>query len=115
MIPLLRRASAIDVPELRSSHTVPTPRGGGVPIAVGLLVAAALIHSAVAVPFAVAVAVFGMIGFADDLRGLPVGRRLVLQSAGGAAVAGVLVSNLRMPPAALAASRRSPRYGSSGS
>ena len=103
MIPLLRRVSAIDVPELRSSHTVPTPRGGGVPIAVGLLVAAVLIHSASAVAFAVAVAAFGMIGFADDLRGLSVGRRLVLQGAGGAAVAGVLVSHLRMPPAALAA------------
>jgi UDP-N-acetylmuramyl pentapeptide phosphotransferase/UDP-N-acetylglucosamine-1-phosphate transferase len=65
-------------------------------------VAAALIHSTAAVPFAIAVAAFGMIGFADDLRALPVGRRLVLQAASGAAVAGVLISNLRMPPAALA-------------
>ncbi len=102
MIPLLHRASAIDVPDPRSSHTIPTPRGGGAPIAVGLLVAAALIHSAVALPFAVAVAFFGMIGFADDLRRLPVGRRLVLQCAGGAAVAGVLVGHLVMAPAALA-------------
>ena len=42
-IPLLRRAAVIDVPGHRSSHTVPTPRGGGVPIAAGLLVAAGLI------------------------------------------------------------------------
>ncbi len=101
-IPLLRRASAIDVPESRSSHTIPTPRGGGAPIVLGLLVAAALMHSAVAVPFAIAVTVFALIGFADDLSGLPIGRRLVLQSAGGAAVAGVLVSNLGMSPAAMA-------------
>src|SRR5712691_6554054 len=42
MIALLRRLAVIDVPGGRSSHTVPTPRGGGLPIAVGLLVAAAL-------------------------------------------------------------------------
>ena len=35
-IPLLRRAAIIDVPGHRSSHTVPTPRGGGIPIAAGL-------------------------------------------------------------------------------
>jgi len=32
-IPLLRRAAIIDVPGHRSSHTVPTPGGGGIPIA----------------------------------------------------------------------------------
>ena len=42
-IPLLRRVAAIDTPNLRSSHTVPTPRGGGAPIAAGLILAAALI------------------------------------------------------------------------
>ena len=41
-IPLLRRLAAIDVPGIRSSHSVPTPRGGGLPIVVGLLVAVAL-------------------------------------------------------------------------
>jgi UDP-GlcNAc:undecaprenyl-phosphate/decaprenyl-phosphate GlcNAc-1-phosphate transferase len=101
-IPLLRRASAIDVPGLRSSHSVPTPRGGGVPIALGLLVAAALIHSELALPFAVAVFAFAVTGFADDLRGLPVGPRLALQAVGGAAVGSVLVSHLGMPPAVLA-------------
>ena len=39
-IPLLRRAAIIDAPGHRSSHTVPTPCGGGIPIAAGLLVAA---------------------------------------------------------------------------
>ena len=32
LIPLLRKA-AVDVPNARSSHRVPTPRGGGPPIA----------------------------------------------------------------------------------
>src|ERR1017187_1748859 len=91
-IPLLQRAAAIDVPGLRSSHTVPTPRGGGAPIAVGLILAG--------LPFAATVAVFGAIGFTDDLRGLSAGRRLLLQSAGSAAVAGLLVLRTDMPIAA---------------
>jgi UDP-N-acetylmuramyl pentapeptide phosphotransferase/UDP-N-acetylglucosamine-1-phosphate transferase len=99
-IPLLQRAAAIDVPSLRSSHTVPTPRGGGAPIAVGLVLAGLLIHGATALTFAAAVAIFGAIGFADDLRGLPVRRRLLLQSAGSAVVASLLVARLGLPPAA---------------
>src|SRR5271156_3405259 len=90
-IPLLRRAAVIDVPGPRSSHTVPTPRGGGIPIAAGLLVAAGLIGGAIAVVFACAVAAFGLLGFADDLRGLSARRRLILQAVGGVLVAMVLV------------------------
>jgi UDP-N-acetylmuramyl pentapeptide phosphotransferase/UDP-N-acetylglucosamine-1-phosphate transferase len=96
-IPLLRRAAIFDVPGHRSSHTVPTPRGGGVPVAAGLLVAAALIGGANAAVFAFAVAAFGLLGFAEDLRGLTVGRRLILQAAGGVMVAVVLVRGLAEP------------------
>ena len=100
-IPLLRRAAIIDVPGRRSSHTVPTPRGGGIPIAAGLLVAAGLIGGAIAVVFACAVAAFGLLGFAEDLRGLKAARRLILQAAGGVLVAMVLVSGLAGPAARL--------------
>jgi UDP-GlcNAc:undecaprenyl-phosphate GlcNAc-1-phosphate transferase len=93
-IPLLRRAAIIDMPGHRSSHTVPTPRGGGIPVAAGLLVAAALIGGVIAVVFACAVAAFGLLGFAEDLRGLTAGRRLILQVAGSVLVAMVLVSGL---------------------
>ncbi len=93
-IPLLRRATIIDVPGHRSSHTVPTPRGGGIPVAAGLLVAAGMIGGANAAVFGFAVAAFGLLGFAEDLRGLTAGRRLILQAAGGAMVAVVLVSGL---------------------
>src|SRR5580704_1281885 len=96
-IPLLRRAAIIDMPGHRSSHTVPTPRGGGIPVAAGLLVAAALIGGVIAIAFAVAVAAFGLLGFAEDLRGLTAGRRLILQAAGGIMVAVVLVSDLAHP------------------
>jgi UDP-GlcNAc:undecaprenyl-phosphate GlcNAc-1-phosphate transferase len=91
-IPLLRQAGVIDVPGHRSSHTVPTPRGGGIPIAAGLLVAAGLIGGALAALFGFTVAVFGLLGFAEDLRGLSAGRRLAIQAAGAAVVSAVLVS-----------------------
>jgi UDP-GlcNAc:undecaprenyl-phosphate GlcNAc-1-phosphate transferase len=100
-IALLRRLAVIDVPGARSSHVVPTPRGGGAPIAVGL-VAAVLItpsgdHGRVAL--LVAVAFFGLLGLMDDLRGLPALSRLALQAAGAASVAGLLVSGAHLPAA----------------
>jgi len=100
MIPLLRRAAIVDIPGHRSSHIVPTPRGGGIPIAAGLLVAAGLIGGAIAALFAFAVVAFGLLGFADDLRGLPARRRLIMQAIGGTLVAVALVSG-RVEPAAV--------------
>jgi UDP-GlcNAc:undecaprenyl-phosphate/decaprenyl-phosphate GlcNAc-1-phosphate transferase len=100
-IPLLRRAAIIDVPGHRSSHTVPTPRGGGIPIVAGLLVAAGLIGGVNAAVFAFAVAIFGLLGFAEDLRGLSAARRLILQAACGIMVAVVLVSGMTGPTARL--------------
>ena len=100
-IPLLRRAAIVDVPGHRSSHTVPTPRGGGIPICAGLLVAAGVIGGANAVVFAFAVAAFGLLGFAEDLRGLTAGRRLIMQAAGSTMVAVLLVSDLAGPATVL--------------
>ena len=95
-IPLLRRLQAIDVPGRRSSHSIPTPRGGGIPIAVGLLVAVALIHGGASAAFAVAVGFFGLLGFVDDIRGLSAVRRLVLQGAGSAVVAVLLITPMHL-------------------
>ncbi len=95
-IPLLRRLRAFDVPGLRSSHSVPTPRGGGIPVAVGLLVAVALIRGGASATFACAVGFFGLLGFIDDLRGLPAVRRLALQGAGSAVVAVMLIGPMHL-------------------
>jgi UDP-GlcNAc:undecaprenyl-phosphate/decaprenyl-phosphate GlcNAc-1-phosphate transferase len=95
-IPLLRRMHAMDAPGLRSSHSVPTPRGGGIPIAVGLLVAVALIRGGPSAAFAVAVGYFGLLGFTDDLRGLRAVRRLALQGAGSAVVAVLLITPMHL-------------------
>jgi UDP-GlcNAc:undecaprenyl-phosphate/decaprenyl-phosphate GlcNAc-1-phosphate transferase len=102
-IPLLRRLAAIDMPGLRSSHTIPTPRGGGLPIVVGLVTAVALIRGAAAVPLGAAIGFFGALGFVDDLRGLTAIRRLALQCTGSAGIAGLLIIPLHLPPAMLAA------------
>jgi len=55
----------------------------------------------IAALFAFAVAAFALLGFAEDLRGLTAGRRLILQAAGGVLVGVVLVSGLAGPTARL--------------
>jgi UDP-N-acetylmuramyl pentapeptide phosphotransferase/UDP-N-acetylglucosamine-1-phosphate transferase len=102
-IRILRRAAAIDIPNGRSSHSVPTPRGGGAPIAAGLVLAALLIRSPAAIALAVAVAAFAMIGLADDLSGLPARTRLAGQGIGATAAAAVVVLHLHLPPLVAAA------------
>jgi UDP-GlcNAc:undecaprenyl-phosphate GlcNAc-1-phosphate transferase len=96
-IAVLRRMAVLDVPGLRSSHAVPTPRGGGTPIAVGVVAAALIapVGGYARLALAGAVAFFGLLGLVDDLRGLPARTRLALQAAGAAAVAGLLLSGLR--------------------
>jgi len=101
-IPLLRRAAVMDVPGHRSSHTVPTPRGGGLPVAAGLVVAAILLGGVMATAFGVTVAAFGALGLAEDLTGLSAGRRLALQAVGSALVGLVLVSTVPVSAPAVA-------------
>jgi UDP-GlcNAc:undecaprenyl-phosphate/decaprenyl-phosphate GlcNAc-1-phosphate transferase len=103
-IALLRRLAVLDVPGARSSHSVPTPRGGGVPIAAGLIAATAIAPGGGQARLALAAAIgfFGLLGLLDDLRGLPVMFRIAAQAAGAVAVAAVLVSSLPRPAATLA-------------
>jgi UDP-GlcNAc:undecaprenyl-phosphate/decaprenyl-phosphate GlcNAc-1-phosphate transferase len=106
-IALLRRRRVLDIPGERSSHAVPTPRGGGAPIALGLLVAAAIaVASGVVVEglaFGLAVGFFGLLGLVDDLRGLSAVSRLVLQASGAAWVATLVALRLPVPPSAVIA------------
>ena len=85
-IALLRRLAVLDMPGGRSSHSVPTPRGGGAPIAVGLIAAVLIAPGAgdARPALAAAIGFFGLLGLLDDLRGLPALSRLLLQAAGGA-------------------------------
>ena len=76
----MRRANVIDVPNHRSSHRDPTPRGGGLALALVVTVAV-LASSGGAAPAGVVVAgsAFGLVGLLEDVVGVPALRRLPLQ------------------------------------
>lgn len=97
----LRRAGIVDKPNTRSSHTVPTIRGGGVAIVV--TVCAAVIYAAARADDAItlgprswqlgalllAIVTLAVVSFVDDLRGLPARLRFAVQLS--AALAAVLL------------------------
>ncbi|MGJ7442419.1 UDP-phosphate glycosyltransferase [Aquipuribacter sp. MA13-6] len=95
---LLRRAHMVDSAGERSSHVLPTPRGGGIAVLLGLVAATVVVAATqttddVAVWLAAMTAVAvgaGLIGLVEDLRGIPPAARAVLQLVVGAG-AGVLV------------------------
>lgn len=64
--------SLIDIPNSRSSHTVPTPRGGGVAIVLSFLIALPALYYLQLLSFAVTTGLLGagalvaLLGFADD-------------------------------------------------
>lgn len=80
----------LDIPNVRSAHTAPTPRGGGVAIVVAFLVAlgVALAEDVVgwqaAAAFAGAGGVVAAVGFLDDHRPIAVHWRLLVHFAAGA-------------------------------
>jgi UDP-GlcNAc:undecaprenyl-phosphate GlcNAc-1-phosphate transferase len=87
-IPLLRRV-AMDVPVARSSHTTPVPRGGGIAVVVGVLLGAVAAEAAGrGVDWAILAgfAALAAMGLVEDVRGLSIRARLVLQFAVAAAI-----------------------------
>ena len=92
LVPLLVRFAVgrnlLDVPNLRSSHEVPTPRLGGVAIFVGTLVGAAVLRSEGMVPLLLAAALVWAVGLVDDLSGLHFGVKAAFQAL---AAAGLLL------------------------
>jgi UDP-N-acetylmuramyl pentapeptide phosphotransferase/UDP-N-acetylglucosamine-1-phosphate transferase len=84
---LMLRSGVIDVPNNRSSHSAPTPRGGGIACLVGVSVAFGMAYAAdLAAPWLAVVAALGLgvVGFADDRASLPPMPRLAAQVAAGA-------------------------------
>jgi UDP-N-acetylmuramyl pentapeptide phosphotransferase/UDP-N-acetylglucosamine-1-phosphate transferase len=92
LVPLLVRFAVgrnlLDVPNLRSSHEVPTPRLGGVAIFVGTLAGAVLLRSEGMVPLLFAAALVWAVGLVDDLSGLHFGVKAAFQAL---AAAGLLL------------------------
>jgi UDP-N-acetylmuramyl pentapeptide phosphotransferase/UDP-N-acetylglucosamine-1-phosphate transferase len=102
LVPLLVRFAVgrnlLDVPNLRSSHEVPTPRLGGVAIFVGTISGAALLRSEGMVPLLFAAALVWAVGLVDDLSGLHFGVKAAFQVL---ATAGLLLYD--PPPTLLSA------------
>ncbi len=78
------RRSLLDIPNERSSHRVPTPRGGGLAIALTSLVALAWLAATGRLVHGLAPALAGgagaaLTGWLDDHRDLPPGPRLLVQ------------------------------------
>jgi UDP-N-acetylmuramyl pentapeptide phosphotransferase/UDP-N-acetylglucosamine-1-phosphate transferase len=87
ILPWLRARAVLDRPNARSSHTQPTPRGGGV-VVIGVLIvsiwAIALANGAplrhVAI-MSMELAALALVSWIDDRRGAPVWLRLAVQVA----------------------------------
>lgn len=104
--PLLVRY-AMARPNARSSHTTPTPQGGGIAViaafitvanAAALLTgAAAGILSTLAIVFA-ATALIAVLGAVDDIRPIPVAPRLLFQTLAVAVVIATLPADFQMTP-----------------
>ena len=86
VIRILTRREILDIPNERSSHTVPVPRGGGLGLLAPFVAGTAILIVADAVPasgFAIALplgtVVLAALGFVDDLRSLSAQTRLLVQ------------------------------------
>lgn len=80
----LRKKNVLDIPNERSSHTQPTPRGGGNGILAGVIIAGG-VYAAVAEDYKIALIlglslIIGVVGLIDDIkRGLHTGLRFAIQ------------------------------------
>ena len=94
LIGVLQRGAVLDLPNARSSHVVPTPRGGGIAVIGTIVLAWLVLWARGSVPpasavIALAAAALAVVSWIDDLRGLSPGVRLLVQFA--AVAAGMLV------------------------
>lgn len=99
--PLLQRY-ALARPNARSSHRIPTPQGAGIAvIAATLLVAHAVapwMNAAIPPALVAATLLIGLVGFADDIKSLPVLLRLALQAGAVGAVVFTTPDTMRIAP-----------------
>ena len=84
------RRNLLDVPNDRSSHTIPTPRGGGLVIAILSLVGYAIMGSIFDAPFSrgyfIGAVLVSVVSWLDDLYSLPFWSRLLVHFAAAAAL-----------------------------
>lgn len=105
---LVHHLRVLDVPNERSSHQQPTPRGGGLAMVVAFLFGIILIqfigdkspiYSTYFSGFLAAAFVIAGISFYDDMRGCPAGLKLVgyLSAVLVSMLAGIVIDELHLP------------------
>ena len=94
----LQYRGVLDLPNERSSHAVPTPRGGGLAPALAVSVALVLaeIDGSTRTGLLLAVGTFGILGLVEDLVGVSVPMRLLLQLGAAAALLPWVLEDNRM-------------------
>jgi len=76
---VLARHAVLDRPNERSSHVAPTPRGGGIAVVVALALAWLVAAPADHLPPLILGCALGLIGWWDDVKGLPAAWRFAVQ------------------------------------
>lgn len=92
LVPLLRR-HAMDVPNDRSSHVTPIPRGGGLAVVLAIVIAVLVADSAPSrntLLLLLAMMVLATVGLIDDLKRLPEAVRFGIQALVCGGIAGAL-------------------------
>lgn len=98
LIPVLKRKQLLDIPNQRSNHTAPTPRGAGI-VLIPLLMLSILVIAMLLPPspiqqqltvLAIALLVLCVLGWRDDIRALPARIRLLVQAICTLAMVGML-------------------------
>jgi len=74
----LKKRMILDIPNERSSHSTPVPRGGGIALVIGVT---AVLVSQSSLPFGAYIPLVGLgiLGAADDFHPLPAAVRMILQ------------------------------------
>jgi len=84
---IIKRRSAIDVPNERSSHTTPVPRGGGVAFIAAFYCGIFVLYGANLLPYYVLIAlagaggIIGLVGYLDDLNSVSSALKAASQAA----------------------------------
>ena len=104
ILPLLLK-HALARPNARSSHRVPTPQGAGIAVtAATLVIAAGVMAGTTTLDVNIPIAVFGaalfiaIVGFADDVKSIPVLIRLLLQAVAVGAIVFAAPADVRLVP-----------------
>ena len=100
VLAVLRRAQVLDHPTERYSHASPVPRGGGIAVAVGSLVALAgnpSMRGGERLAVGLSATVFGLVGLFEDILGIRALHRLAIQFAVAGLAAAFLLDALSGP------------------